>query len=345
MSLQLRSHQYSAPSEVSADTTLTPLPMDSPTKPGKTTLVSFIIQVMRDRKSCKSTRGPWDTYSLDHKGYQELEQRLQEDESLNAYVLHKVRRFVLRMSPSPIHDLACIQGESAQFVKKIKAQGSSRIKFKDENYGPHSPDAQFRHSEAHYPGIVIEVSYTQKRKDLRKLADQYILGSDGDIKVVVGLDIEYKASKQATLSVWRPAIVKNQVGEKELVSQAVIEDKIFRDSDGNPSTDERGGLVLRLRDFAPDDLVGSKLGDPIITPLSQLFTFLQKAEKHTAPLMNNTGITRSIKPWVRKRALSSSPVEELSERDEKRIREAEDRAQYQALRDDKSYKTSSSDGG
>ncbi|KAK2624196.1 hypothetical protein QTJ16_006146 [Diplocarpon rosae] len=317
MSLQLRSHQYSAPSEVSADTTLTPLPMDSPTKPGKTALVSFIIQVMRDRKSCKSTRGPWDTYSLDHKGYQELEQRLQEDESLNAY---------MRLPNTP--RLACIQGESAQFVKKIKAQGSSRIKFKDENYGPHSPDAQFRHSEAHYPGIVIEVSYTQKRKDLRKLADQYILGSDGDIKVVVGLDIEYKASKQATLSVWRPAIVKNQVGEKELVSQAVIEDKIFRDSDGNPSTDERGGLVLRLRDFAPDDLVGSKLGDPIITPLSQLFTFLQKAEKHTAPLMNNTGITRSIKPWVRKRALSSSPVEELSERDEKKIREAEDRAEY-----------------
>jgi len=47
---------------------------------------------------------------------------------------------------------------------------------------------------------VIEVLYLQKRKDLERLADDYILGSDSDIRVVVGLDIEYKTGKKAPLS-------------------------------------------------------------------------------------------------------------------------------------------------
>jgi hypothetical protein len=44
----------------------------------------------------------------------------------------------------------------------------------------HEPDAVFEHLEAQYPGVVIEASFTQKRKDLPRLADSYILGSDGN---------------------------------------------------------------------------------------------------------------------------------------------------------------------
>ncbi len=73
----------------------------------------------------------------------------------------------------------------------------------------HEPDAVFEHIDAQYPGVVIEVSFTQKKKDLARLADSYILGSEGNIRVVVGLDIEYKTSskdpsKRATISMWRP---------------------------------------------------------------------------------------------------------------------------------------------
>jgi hypothetical protein len=57
---------------------------------------------------------------------------------------------------------------------------------------------------ADYPGIVIETSFSQKRKDLPKLAEDYILGSIGNITVVIGLDIEYWKAKRATFSMWRP---------------------------------------------------------------------------------------------------------------------------------------------
>jgi hypothetical protein len=88
---------------------------------------------------------------------------------------------------------------STEFAKETRSGGSVSIKFADEEYGKHDSDAQFHHSKAQFLGIVIEVSYSQKRKDLERLADDYILGSDSDIRVVVGLDMEYKTGKNATL--------------------------------------------------------------------------------------------------------------------------------------------------
>jgi hypothetical protein len=124
--------------------------------------------------------------------------------------------------------LRSIQGPSAEFAKEISSEGSTTLKFDDKEYGKHDPDAQFRHSKAQFPGVVIEVSYSQKRKDLDRLADDCILGSDGNIQVVVGLDIEYKASKQATLSVWRPNIITNEAGEEELVSQPIVANQVCK---------------------------------------------------------------------------------------------------------------------
>ena len=122
--------------------------------------------------------------------------------------------------------LRSIQDRSAEFANEIRSGGSASIKFTDEEYGKHDPDAQFRHSKAQFPGVVIEVSYSQKRKDLERLADDYILGSDSDIRVVVGLDIEYKTGKKATLSVWRPNIITNEAGEKELVAQLIVANQV-----------------------------------------------------------------------------------------------------------------------
>jgi hypothetical protein len=82
------------------------------------------------------------------------------------------------------------------------------------------PDTSFWHDDAVYPGVIIEISYSQKRKTLGRLAEDYLLDSDGSVQVVVGLDIEYgrkgsckstsrkstsrkSTSRKATLSVWR----------------------------------------------------------------------------------------------------------------------------------------------
>jgi hypothetical protein len=56
--------------------------------------------------------------------------------------------------------------------------------------------------------VIIEVAYSQKRKRLGRLAEEYLLDSDASVQVVVGLDIEYgkKGSCKATLSVWRTQV-------------------------------------------------------------------------------------------------------------------------------------------
>jgi hypothetical protein len=73
----------------------------------------------------------------------------------------------------------------------------------------HEPDASFWHDDAQYPGVIIEVAYSQKWKRLGRLAEEYLLDSDASVQVVVGLDIEYskKGSRKATLSVWRTHVV------------------------------------------------------------------------------------------------------------------------------------------
>jgi hypothetical protein len=62
---------------------------------------------------------------------------------------------------------------------------------------------------------VLEVSYSQDGKDLRKLASDYILGSNGDIKAVIGIDINY--GKASTVSLWRPNYIKEAGQEFDIL--------------------------------------------------------------------------------------------------------------------------------
>ena len=143
-------------------------------------------------------------------------------------------------------------GKVAEFACAVKYAGSPRLQFpadeasedggdnrvrrKEEDegeytslkYDSHEPDAAFKHIDAQWPGIVIEVSFSQKEKELKDLAEDYILGSDGNIQAVVGLNIEYKQSKKATFSVWRPQYVKLEDGQKYLVSMQTITDQVRR---------------------------------------------------------------------------------------------------------------------
>src|SRR3569833_696272 len=102
------------------------------------------------------------------------------------------------------------------FAAKIADGCSSRILLEEgtsdgdsQNPGRtvrREPVGQFQHEDAAYPGVVLEVSYSQDGKDLRKLAADYILGSNGDIKAVIGIDIN--CGKDSTVSLWRPRYVR-----------------------------------------------------------------------------------------------------------------------------------------
>lgn len=69
---------------------------------------------------------------------------------------------------------------AAEIAKQVLDCGSEDIQFRIEgNLETRSPDGSFWHPKAPRPGVVIEISYSQKRKALSKLADTYIVASNG----------------------------------------------------------------------------------------------------------------------------------------------------------------------
>jgi hypothetical protein len=139
-------------------------------------------------------------------------------ESLGSYITQELLR--------QLGTIAQGSSPSAVFAGNIENSASAEISFEDTEYGSHQPDASFQHFEAQYPGVILELSYSQKRKDLSRLAHEYILGSDADIRVVLGIDVEYKGSKKASVSIWRPQIEVNDAGEKELFVVQTTTDQV-----------------------------------------------------------------------------------------------------------------------
>jgi hypothetical protein len=91
----------------------------------------------------------------------------------------------------------------------------------------YEPDASFWHDNAQYPGVIIEVAYSQNKKRLGRLADNYLIDSDASVRAVVGLDIEYgkKGSRKATISIWRPQLFNTTDGP-ELRTVQDVEDEV-----------------------------------------------------------------------------------------------------------------------
>jgi hypothetical protein len=118
--------------------------------------------------------------------------------------------------------------DAATLAKSVKYLASTDFKFQgdlDQGWHTHSPDISFGHIDAKYPSVIIETSFSQKRKDLPRLADDYILGSRGNIKLVIGLDIEYRASKIATVSVWKPKKGFGEDGVPYLCVEKVVDNE------------------------------------------------------------------------------------------------------------------------
>ena len=67
-----------------------------------------------------------------------------------------------------------------------------------------SPRLQLIFARAQSPNLTL-VRGNMLSKELARLADEYISCSDGNIAVILGLDIEYGVgSRTASLSIWRP---------------------------------------------------------------------------------------------------------------------------------------------
>lgn len=329
-----------------------------------------IIALFKDLEAGRHAREqPWTEFQLAPGEYNEIERQLRRDESLFGFVKDKIRydycgenhRLVVRM-PTGVHELF-IDGvedairsqlktirkgsdRTALFAQKVRPARSTEIYFRVDNAPPgtkskYEPDASFWHKDARYPGVIIEVAYSQKRKRLSRLAEDYLLDSNASVQVVVGLDIEYgkKGSRKATLSVWRTHVVSTADGDELRVVQEIV-DEAFRDDQGN-STDHVG-LRLRLRDFVYEELAHSELRDEdqeLVVSSQQLCEYLNAAETMVGG-MESLG-EHSIPSRLKKRKRSETPPDQITSGDEARYVEQEERAAKRMADDDSDYKDAS----
>jgi hypothetical protein len=234
------------------------------------------------------------------------------------------------------------------------------IKLLDPEYGRHDPDTSFRYSRTQYPGVVIEVSYSQKRKDLPYLADNYILGSNGNIRVVIRLDVEYRG-KMATLSIWRPRFSINGDGDKELEAEQTVINQVcltygiylkyahirqrFRDENGKPDLNSEADLNLRLKDFTPEIIVKSftNLQSRISISSQNLCAYLNDAEALNSIINHEEGVETPVEANLKKRKREKTPPKELEPEREARFEKEEERASKRTMRDDSDYSASLSE--
>jgi hypothetical protein len=249
--------------------------------------------------------------------------------------------------------------QSSAFAQKIKLMGSGRLYLCNRNDSHQRtvrrhPDLSFKHRDAFWPGVVVEVSYSQKKKALPYLADDYILGTNGSIRVVVGLDIDYKTTKRGTISIWRPEHVTNKQGKLGLKATQTLVDQVrvlpnskiklytdtsqvFRDEFGNPNLlSPNTGLRFDLRDFAPDDLT-TDISDSFLIDSATLCRLLEEAEDEERNQEQRQGSVQNLFPDEEKLYREQSPVEEVNAEDEHKFASIERKVQKCLSDDDISY--------
>ncbi|KAI9760042.1 MAG: hypothetical protein M1840_002743 [Geoglossum simile] len=268
--------------------------------------------------------------------YKILQQQLRQKD-LWGYVEDKIR-FWLRSLAKRTDVDPCV----CALASAIGCRASTRILYRTDDdgkaYGEHSPDSSFGHAKAKYPSMVIETSFTQNRKDLPKLAEDYILGSQGNISVVIGLDIVYRGTKEATVSIWKPEQGLDEDGIPFLGVKTIVDAEPFRNSDGSPVSD--GNLTLSLSDILPACMTTS-ITCPLPTftiPYLKLARFLQFGEASQQVTESESGsyaMELPIGTKIRRRA--ASPEETLSPRRERAFAKSEKQAEEQTMRDDGTY--------
>lgn len=229
---------------------------------------------------------------------------------------------------------------SQAFAKDVCSTGAVDLELPPDGDGhinKHTPDGSFWHPQATWPGVVIEVAFSQSPKDLGSLAWEYICDSDGGIQVVVGLNLAYK-TKEATLSVWRPVITTGEDGVDDFdcvrtVYQVSMHSlpcfmtkfdiltvkQEFVDSDGNVCADEEQGLCLQLCDFAAIKAVLSDPNaflEPIFISYRALGEMALKARQIAVDCQMNIQERPVLKPGTRKRKREPTPGAELMSDDE-----------------------------
>ncbi|KIW63743.1 hypothetical protein PV04_08722 [Phialophora macrospora] len=216
--------------------------------------------------------------------------------------------FILRMTPDVVHSvyrselefylrtqLALIPTRNgvspaaADFAAGVSCFGDGTFKYPStrpgvQTYNSKSPDCWFGHESRYHPSFVIEVANSQSTKSLERLAEQYLLETNADVRTVVGIDLDYNDKTRATVSVWRP-----RLDNGGSVVGVMCESLDTRISGGQTNVDPDSGLRLSLEDFAfaRESGVFDNLDEVHIFLSAQLLcNILEKAERLQRGMVN-----------------------------------------------------------
>lgn len=248
---------------------------------------------------------------------------------------------------------------AAPLAQNIFSSGSATLRLQDGT--ERAPDKQYIYLGAHYPSVVIEIAYSQSKKEggknLEKLADQYIVQSDGNINLVVGLSIEYRGTRKATLSTWIPMYGRDQEGEYlaaerklvALVGATLVSWSIrdwpkqkFRNDDGTRVTNRE--CCIQLKDFVPRsarlNLTQEALEKEVVLSTEKLAAYLDAAELQALCTEPQRGTKEVLPARIRKRTRESTPPELLNSEDEAIFQREEDAEERRVKKQDKGWKAS-----
>jgi hypothetical protein len=129
----------------------------------------------------------------------------------------------------------CSDERTIATVKQMSATLATTVKFSAEDNGDKKdPDLSFEidHPSCEFPGLVVEVAWSQRKLDLPRLAKRYVEATNGNIRTVVGLNLNdiYRSRRNegagpgfATFSVWQAEL--DGISGKARVIKAV-EDRV-----------------------------------------------------------------------------------------------------------------------
>ncbi|KAI1825890.1 hypothetical protein F4861DRAFT_156325 [Xylaria intraflava] len=317
--------------------------------------VEALINIFEDHRKHLLDAQPLPV-KLSRQQHFELIEAINADPTLHAYIQDKVRidydpisrDFLIRM-PSAVHDLFSFYigqeiidelrhiGErqeadaDGRLAAEITGGLSSRILL--EGNKERSPDGQFLHELARYPGLVFEISYNQKLKNLDRLAWDYIQFSNGNIGTVIGIYVN--SSKASTVSLWR----KKYIEEEGILILDVIREvnqEPFRSSTGEHVNRNRA-IRLTIHDFLPDKLCDELHPPELSISYEKLAQRLDKAENIQRLRESESGGIESDRRPKKRRRVSSSPDRLLSE-DEATFLVAENNVDTRTNADDDDFR-------
>ncbi|GAP83887.2 hypothetical protein SAMD00023353_0503060 [Rosellinia necatrix] len=164
--------------------------------------------------------------------------------------------------------------ETMRIAGAINSTLATRVKYSEPRDDQLEPDLSFMHEDSLVAGLVVEVAWSQSNLKLPDRAKRYIEGTSGEIRTVVGLNMNdiYLGRRHATLSVWKAEKDQNKWRATS------VENKEFLNRDGEPINGY--DLLLSLKDFICAEQAG-EFGDfediPLKITSTELHNFGQMA--------------------------------------------------------------------